>query len=426
MSAFNYRNGELYCENMKISGIAEKVPTPFYLYSSSAFVENFDKTDAAFADVPHTICFALKSNSNMTLLKMLAERGSGADVVSGGELYLALKAGFSPDKIVFAGVAKTDEQLKYAIETGVAAINVESEQELAVIQQIAEDVGKKANIALRVNPDIDIHGHPFISTGTSFNKFGIDWKKAPRIYAEALKNKPMVNMMGIHNHIGSMIFEMDYFKAAAQKLKELVLDLRSLGAPIRHIDIGGGLGVNYQTPLAMWVNGEKKAEAPTPQPKELTETILPILKPLDCEIFFEPGRSIVANTAALITQVVFIKNTRGKRFICVDTGMHHLIRPSLYDAYHEIVSLKEHKTSFLEADVVGPICESTDFLAQKRLLPPVVRGDYLAVMTAGAYGYSLATSYNGQRLPGEILVSNDTYRKIRRRQEYEDYLSLMA
>jgi len=426
MSYFNYQKDMLFCEGVNLAEVAQTVPTPFYLYSATGLVQNFEKYETALAGVPHTICFAMKSNSNRALLKLLAARGCGADVVSGGELYLALKAGFDPKKIVFAGVGKRDDELKDAIEAGVAAINVESPQELEVVQQIAQALGKPANVALRINPDIDVHGHPFISTGKSFNKFGIDWEAAPAIYENALKNMPMVKLMGIHNHIGSMIFNMEYFQAAAQRLQGLVDKLRKIGCPIMHVDIGGGLGVNYQTPLNMVVDGREVPEVPTPEPQELIRTILPILKPLNCEIFFEPGRSIVANTGILVTKVLYIKETRGKRFICVDSGMHHLIRPALYGAYHEVVALKQRRDAFSKADVVGPICESTDFLAQDRLLPQVTRGDFLGVMTAGAYGYSLATSYNAQPLPAEVLVSGDKFEVVRRRQNYDDFYHLMA
>lgn len=426
MSYFIYQNDTLFCEGVNLAEVAKTVPTPFYLYSANGLLQNFENYETALAGIPHTICFAMKSNSNLALLKLLAQKGSGADVVSGGELFLALKAGFNPKKIVFAGVGKRDDELKDAIEAGVAAINVESPQELEVVHQIAQGLGKQANVALRVNPDIDIHGHPFISTGKSFNKFGIDWEAAPAIYENALKNMPQVNLMGIHNHIGSMIFNMEYYKAAAQRLKSLVEQLRKMGCPIVHVDIGGGLGVNYQTPLTMFVDGREVAEVPSPEPLELIQSILPILKPLNCEIFFEPGRSIVANTGILVTKVLYIKETRGKRFICVDSGMHHLIRPALYGAYHEVVALNQRHDAFSNADVVGPICESTDFLAQDRLLPRVERGDLLAVMTAGAYGYSLATSYNAQPLPAEVLVSGDKFEVVRRRQKYTEFISLMA
>ena len=425
MDFFKYEHDELYCEQIKINSIAQSVKTPFYLYSQNALIDNYARYHTAFQGIPNTICYALKANSNLTLLKLLAERGSGADVVSGGELFIALRAGFSPDKIVFAGVGKTDEELQYAIETGIAAINVESVSELEVIHQIAKRINKKANVALRINPDIDVHGHPFISTGKAFNKFGIDWELAPQIYLDALKNKPMVNLVGIHNHIGSMIFNMDYYQAAAQKLVNLVQMLQSQGVPIQHIDIGGGLGVNYEQPISMYINGKLQPARPSSDPAILARTIIPIIKPLNCELFFEPGRSLIANAGVLISKVLHVKETRGNRFFCMDTGMNHLIRPSLYGAYHEVVPVQAHSESFEEADVVGPICESTDFLAQKRPLPLLKRGELIAVMTAGAYGYSLATSYNGQPLPAEVLADENHFRIIRKRQTYEDFFNLI-
>ena len=426
MSYFNYRNGELFCEDVKISDVISKVPTPFYLYSGSGLVENFERIDAAFGATDHTICYAMKANSNLTLLKKLAAKGCGADVVSGGELYLALKAGFDPEKIVFAGVGKTDEELTLAIETGIAAINVESPEELQTVQDLAAGLGKKANIALRVNPDVDVHGHPFISTGSAFNKFGIDWEEAAGLYARALKEMPNVNMMGIHCHIGSMIFNMDYYAATAQRLKKLVETLRNLGAPIKHIDIGGGLGVKYDQPMTMTIDGETRAEIVSPHPKELVETILPILEPLKCQIFFEPGRSIVANTGILVTRALFVKNTRGKRFISCDSGMHQLIRPALYGGFHFVAPVHENTGPYSDADVVGPICESSDFLAQDHPMPDVKRGDYLAVMTAGAYGFSMASTYNGHPLPPEIMVEKENFSQIRKAQTYEDLLTFMV
>jgi diaminopimelate decarboxylase len=426
MSYFHYQQENLYCEANKLIDLTREIPTPFYVYSQNGLITNYEKIAAAFSGTPHTICFALKANSNLTLLRLLAQRGCGADVVSGGELYLALKAGFKPEKIVFAGVGKRDDEIKFAIETGIAALNVESPHELEVVNQLATEVGKKVNIALRINPDVDVHGHPHISTGSAFNKFGIDWEVVPEIYAMALKTKPMLRMMGIHTHIGSMIFNMEYYQAAALRLKVLVEKLRQLGAPIEHIDIGGGLGINYQQPLTMMVDGVLKPEIPSPEPQGLTAMILPILEPLKCELFFEPGRSIVANTGALVTQVLFAKQTREKHFFSVDTGMHHLLRPALYGAYHEIVPLRQHTEKFIKADIVGPICESTDVLAKDRMLPVVTRGEYLAIMTAGAYGFSLASNYNGQPLPAEILINGSDHQIIRQRQRYDDLLLQMA
>jgi len=423
---FYYQTGNLYCEEAKLIEIARQEKTPFYLYSTQTLIDNFKKCETAFAAVPHTICLALKANSNLRLLKILAQQGCGGDVVSGGELYLALQAGIPPDKIVFAGVGKTDEEIEYAIQTGVAAINVESPHELDVINQIAQRLQKEAKVALRINPDIDIHGHPYISTGKAFNKFGIDWKLAPALYQELHHNQPLLKPVGVHCHIGSMIFEMAYYQAAAEKLKNLVTELRQSGIALEQVDIGGGLGVNYQQPLEMYQLPALQPQADTPQPESLAQAVLPILKPLACRLFFEPGRFLMASAGVLITKVLFVKETRGNHFICVDTGMHHLIRPALYEAYHAILPLTGPQKAVQTADVVGPICESTDFLAKQRLMPCVKRGDYLAIMTAGAYGYSLATSYNGQPLPAEILVKVDSYELIRRRQTYEDFLSLLA
>jgi len=422
MSYFFYSNGELFCEKININEIAQKVKTPFYLYSKNGLINNFKLIDRAFSEVNHTICFALKANSNMRLLKTLVRLGCGADVVSGGELFFALKAGFSPSKIVYAGVGKTDDEIQYAIETGIAAINVESEQELDVIHQIAKKVNQSANIAIRVNPDIDVHGHPYISTGKALNKFGIDIEKALDVY-ERTMNMPFIRPVGVHNHIGSMIFDLEFFRASAEKLKTFVNELNSIGIHIEHVDIGGGLGVQYEHPITRHIHGELVQVKASPDPGELGDKILPILKSLGCEIFFEPGRSMVANIGILVTKVLFTKESRGKKFIVVDTGMNHLIRPCLYGAYHEIVPLIESDGRFELADVVGPICESSDFLAQNRPMPAVDRGDLLAVMTAGAYGFTLASNYNAHPRPAEILVDGDTYHIVRERERYEDLLA---
>lgn len=426
MSYFHYQQDELFCEQVNLKNIVHEYGTPCYIYSQTGLIHNFKQIDAAFANYPHTINFALKANSNLTLLKLLARQGCGADVVSGGELFLARQAGFPPEKIVFAGVGKTDSELRLAIENDIAAINVESEEELTTIAQLAQGMDKKANVALRVNPDVDVHGHPFISTGAALNKFGIDWQIAPQLYLKARQTMPFINLVGIHCHIGSMIFDMDFYQAAASKLKTIVDQLQAAGIQLQHVDIGGGLGVNYEQPLDFMRDGVQQHEKPSPQPQTLVERILPIFAPLNCAIFFEPGRSIVANTSALLTQVQFVKETRGKRFISVDTGMHHLIRPALYGAYHEIVSFQATPGPWTPADVVGPICESADFLAQGRAMPTVKRGDLLAVMTTGAYGYSLASNYNSQLLPAEVLVKGQQFNVIRHRQKYPDLLRLMA
>lgn len=422
MSYFHYHNDKLFCEQLDINDLAQKIRTPFYLYSKNGLINNLKRIDQAFSEVAHTICFALKANSNMQLLKTLVAQGCAADIVSGGELFLALKAGFSPRKIVFAGVGKTDDEIQYAIETEIAALNVESEQELEVIHKIAQKVNRPAKIAIRLNPDIDVHGHPYISTGKALNKFGIDIERAHEVYKKAL-DMPFIEPVGVHNHIGSMIFNMDFFRASAEKLKSFVNELKSIGIEIEHVDIGGGLGVQYENPVTRHINSHLVIEKKSPEPDELAKKILPILKSLGCEIFFEPGRSMVANIGILVTRVLFIKETRGKKFIVVDTGMNHLIRPCLYGAYHEIVPLIEKEGQYELADVVGPICESSDFLAQNRPMPLVERGDLLAVMTAGAYGFTLASNYNAHPRPAEILVDSNTYYIVRERENYENLLT---
>lgn len=416
MNQFQYRNNGLFCENIKIETLAKKHGTPLYLYSKSMIIDNFKAMDAAFASVPHTICYAMKANSNFQILKLMASLGSGGDVVSGGELFLAQKAGIPADKIVYAGVGKTDAEIKYAIESGILAFNVESAQELEVIDQVAQQMSKKALVAIRINPDIDVHGHPYISTGKSINKFGIDIDVALDVFLAAHRMKG-IEIVGVHCHIGSQILNLEYYIAAAKKLFDFVKKLADHGIAIQHVDIGGGLGVHY--PDIIPEAAEKKGEA-VPSAAQLAQKVIDVLKPLNCEILFEPGRSIIGETAALITQVLYVKKSRDKNFIIVDAGMNDLIRPSLYDAYHQVVPLQKHEGVLEKSDVVGPICETGDFLAKDRNLPAVQRGDYLAVMTAGAYGYSLSSNYNSRPRSIEVWVDGDRDEVIREREKVED------
>lgn len=418
MNHFQYRNNDLFCENSQIETLAKKYSTPLYLYSKNMIIENFKATDQAFNAVPHTICYAMKANSNFQILKLMASLGSGGDVVSGGELFLAQKAGIPANKIVYAGVGKTDEEIRYAIESGILAFNVESEQELSVIDQVAQRLNKKAPVAIRINPDIDVHGHPYISTGKSINKFGIDINIALDVFLAAHRMKG-IEIVGVHCHIGSQILELEYYVAAAKKLFDFVQKLAEHGIDIQHVDIGGGLGVHY--PDIIPEAAEKQGEA-VPSPTELAGKVIEVLKPLNCEILFEPGRSIIGETAALITQVLYVKKSRDKNFIVVDAGMNDLIRPSLYDAYHQVVPLHKIPGQPILSDVVGPICETGDFLAKDRNLPAVQRGDYLAVMTAGAYGYSLSSNYNTRPRPIEVWVDGDRDEVIREREKVEDLM----
>ncbi len=418
MDYYTYQNGMLYCESVPVEELAKTYDTPLYLYSKNAVIEKYQKYDRAFAGIPHTICYALKANSNIRLLKLLASLGSGADIVSGGELYLALKAGIRPDKIVYASVGKRDAEIKFAMDSGIRAFNVESGQELEIIDAIAQSKGVRAPVAIRVNPDIDIHGHPYISTGKSINKFGIDIDTALNLFKRANEMRG-IRIDGVHCHIGSQILDLEYFVASARKLHRFVMDLRASGIEIRHVDIGGGLGANYKS-----IVSEKGTEpVAIPEPAELAAKVIPVLKPLNCEIYFEPGRSIIGEAGSLITEILFLKESRGKKFVVIDAGMNDLIRPSLYDAFHQIVPLRQTDGNRDMVDVVGPICETGDFLARDRRLPEVKRGDYLAVMTAGAYGYSLASNYNSRPRPAEVWVDGVKHELIREREKVESFLT---
>lgn len=418
MNRFAYWDQYLFCEDLSIEALAEKYGTPLYLYSKNMIVENYQAMDRAFSGVPHTICYAMKANSNFQILKLLASLGSGADVVSGGELLLALRAGIPAEKIVYAGVGKTDAEIEFAIDQGILALNVESEPELELVNQIALRMGQQAPVAIRINPDIDIHGHPYISTGKAINKFGIELDRAQQAFLRA-KELDGIDIVGVHCHIGSQILDLEYYVAAAKKLFEFVQWLREADIELQHIDIGGGLGVHYPDLISDY------AELPServPSPNELAEKVLSILKPLGYEILVEPGRSIIGETGALICKVLFIKKSHNKKFAVVDAGMNDLIRPSLYNAYHQIVPLRKRSNDWEIYDVVGPICETGDFLAKDRKLPRLERGDYLAIMTAGAYGYSLASNYNSRPRPIEVWVDRNHDQVIRNREKVEEWL----
>ncbi|MBN1153546.1 diaminopimelate decarboxylase [candidate division KSB1 bacterium] len=418
MDFFKYMNDKLYCENVSINDLVEQYGTPLYVYSKNAIINKFRKYDEAFKSVSHTICYALKANSNLHLLKLLANLGSGADIVSGGELFLAMKAGIKPEKIVYASVGKTDKEIWAAMDSGIKAFNIESWQELEVINEIAIGMHRRAPIAIRLNPDIDIHGHPYISTGKSINKFGINIEQAIDVFLKAARMKG-VRIDGIHCHIGSQIVNLDYFAAAAEKMAAFVQELEKHGIQVNHIDIGGGLGASYENFLIT----EGQETSRTPEPEQLAERVLGILSPLDKEIFFEPGRSIIGEAGALISEVLFRKESNGKKYVIVDAGMNDLIRPSLYNAYHQIVPSEKKKSSNEVVDIVGPICETGDFLAKDRELPHLDRGDFIAVMTAGAYGYSLSSNYNSRPRAAEVWIDDDRHQLIRARERYEDFLS---
>ncbi|MFZ5518961.1 MAG: diaminopimelate decarboxylase [Candidatus Zhuqueibacterota bacterium] len=418
MNLFRYQNNEFYCDEVKMADLAAEHGTPLYVYSKKMIVGNYQTIDKAFAPVNHVVCYAAKANSNFQILKLMASLGSGGDVVSGGELFLFLKAGIPANKIVYAGVGKTDEEIKYGIQSGILAFNVESIPELEIIDAIAQRMGRKAPVAIRVNPDIDIHGHPYISTGKSINKFGIDINQALEVFKQA-HGMAGIEIVGVHCHIGSQILNLEYYVATAKKLFNFVNQLRDEGIRIQHVDIGGGLGVHYPDLIPEYA---EPAEEAVPHPDDLARKVIEVLSPLNCEILFEPGRSIIAETGALMTRVLYVKESRDKKFIVVDAGMNDLIRPSLYGAYHQIVPLR-HDTSAREmADVVGPICETGDFLAKERMLPRMKRGDLLSVMSAGAYGYSLSSNYNTRPRPAEVWVDGASAEVIRERERVEDLL----
>lgn len=409
MHYFLYRGSELYCEDLPISRIAEEVKTPFYLYSHQTLTRHFRVFDEAFEDLPHLTCFAVKANANLAILNLFAREGSGFDVVSGGELYRALRAGADPQKIVYAGVGKDLEEIRYALEAGILMFNVESPQELKAIEGVAASLGTQARVALRVNPDVDPQTHPYISTGLKKNKFGFDIRSALQEYRVA-RQLPHLEIMGIHIHIGSQIVEIAPFRDAFDRVISFIAELKREGIAIRYLDLGGGLGIPY-----------KDEEPPTP--KDLAQALSSVASSLDCTFVLEPGRVIVGNAGILVTRVLYHKSTPEKHFLIVDAGMNDLIRPSLYGSYHGIqpvIRKGSSQPSSIIADVVGPICESGDFLAKDRRLPEVAPGELLAVMTAGAYGFTMSSNYNARPRVAEVLVKGSEYRVIRQRETYAD------
>jgi diaminopimelate decarboxylase len=406
MHFFEYKDRELHCEEIPITQIAQKVGTPFYLYSYKTLVRHFTVFNDAFKDIPHLVCYSAKANSNMALLRLFVNLGGGVDVVSGGELYRALKGGADPQRIVFSGVGKREDEIEYALGIGILMFNVESSQELQTINEIAGRIGKKAPVAIRVNPDIDPKTHPYISTGLKKNKFGIDILRAPTAYRLA-SQLPNLKIIGIDCHIGSQLVEVEPVIEALKKLKRLVGDLRKEGMGIQYLDLGGGLGITYED------------EEP-PHPVEYASTILDQIRGFDCTLILEPGRVIVGNAGVLVSKVLYTKENEEKRFVIVDAGMNDLVRPSYYGSYHQILPVKEENRDEIVADVVGPICESSDFLAKERKIPRLNPGELIVIMSAGAYGFSMSTNYNSRPRVAEVLVRNHQMFVIRKREDYED------
>jgi diaminopimelate decarboxylase len=406
MHDFHDIGPELYCEKVPVAKIAKAVGTPFYLYSHHTLASHFAAVDGAFAAVPHITAYAVKANSNLAILRLFAGLGGGADIVSGGELYRALKAGVPRDKIVFAGVGKSREEIGEALRAKILLFNVESAQELRAIDEVARKHKTRARISLRVNPHIDPKTHPYISTGLKRSKFGIDIDTALEHYKLAATLKG-VEVVGVHHHIGSQLTEVQPFVEAMARVLELVDRLNDHGIPIRYLDMGGGLGIPYQN------------EEP-PSPREMADAVLPLLRGRNVTLILEPGRVLVGNAGILVTKVLYTKEGEAKNFVVVDAGMSDLIRPSLYEAYHEIRPVVRTSRPPRVVDVVGPICESGDFLAQDRELPSCEPGDLLAVMSAGAYGFAMASRYNSRPFIPEVLVKGNRFVVIRTRETYRD------
>lgn len=407
MHSFQYQHDVLHCEGVSLDQLAKEHGTPCYVYSHETLVRHFQAVDSAFNAIPHIIAFAMKANSNLAILRLMASLGSGADIVSGGELYRALTAGIEPRKIVFAGVGKSVDEIRYALESNILMFNVESSAELQAINGVGASLDQKARVALRINPDIDPQTHPYISTGLKKSKFGIGAERALEEFRVA-SSLSHIDVVGVHSHIGSQLTQVTPFVDALKKIIALIESLRAEGYDIRYLNIGGGLGITYQN------------ESP-PHPNELSQAILPLLANLQCELIMEPGRVIVGNAGILLTRVLYTKETGVKRFVIVDAAMNDLLRPSLYEAYHDIRPVHQITGGARHhVDVVGPICESGDFLAKDRPLPDVKPGDLLAVMSAGAYGFTMASNYNSRPRVPEILVKDGETFVVRKRESYQD------
>jgi len=409
MHDFTYKNNELHCEKLKVSSIAKKVGTPFYLYSYKTLTDHFQKIKEAFKDVDPLICFAMKANDNMSVIKALSDQGAGFDIVSIGELKKALLVNADPQKIVFASVGKTEEEITLAIKSKILFFNVESLPELEEINRIAGKMKKMPQIALRINPDVDAATHARITTGTLKNKFGIDLKTALSILKNKKKYKNL-NINGLHCHIGSQITTIEPYIKALKKVTTFIQGCQKEGITIKTFNMGGGFGINYK---------DNKARTA----KQFAAKVLPLLKKCNVKIIIEPGRFIAGNAGIFVTQALYLKNNGVKKFLIVDGGMNDLARPSLYNAYHHIQPLKKISAKKARMDVVGPICESGDFFAKDRMLPIMKKGDLLAIMGAGAYGYVMASNYNVRRRPCEIMVKGNKFAVIKKRETFTDLIA---
>ena len=425
MHFFYYLHGKLHCEDVDLVRVAEKFGTPTYVYSAGTILDHLTRLNGALATLDHLICYAVKANSNRSILKLLADAGAGFDIVSGGELFRVLAAGGDPAKCTFAGVGKSPEEIEYALELGVYSFNIESESELEHIDRIAGAKNLRAPIALRANPDVDPHTHEYISTGSRENKFGVALGQLPAAYERAAEMRN-IDIIGVQMHIGSQIIEAAPFANAIKKLAPIVRELKSK-YPIKFFSIGGGMGIIYRRALesgsGKWWH-DHGGETSAFSIRDYADAIVPPLRELNLRILVEPGRFLVGNAGVLLARVSYIKKSGAKKFAIVDAGMNDLIRPALYHSYHEIVPVKETRSEReSKIDIVGPVCESGDFFALDREMPELHEGDLLAIMSAGAYGFVMASNYNSRRLPSEVLVRGDKFALIRQRQTWEDLAS---
>lgn len=406
MHDFKYVNDELYCEGVPVSRIAEDIGTPFYLYSTRTLTNHYRVFDRAFSGLRHIVCYSVKANSNVAILKLLVKEGAGVDIVSGGELYRALQAGVEPGKVVYSGVGKRVDEIEFALATDILMFNIESSEELMVIDRCAGRMKKKARIAVRINPDVDPRTHPHISTGLKENKFGVNIEKSLETYrwARTLGN---IEVVGVDCHIGSQVIQIEPFVDALKRLKKLMGLLEKEGVRIGYLDLGGGLGITYDQELP-------------PHPEEYGRAVKEVVKDTDVTVILEPGRVIVGNAGILVTRVLYRKQNENKNFVIVDAGMNDLIRPSLYGSYHALQPVVRKDREEFIADIVGPICESGDFIAKSRPVPKLEGGELLAVMSAGAYGFSMSSNYNSRPRIPEVLVNNESYYVIRKRETYAD------
>lgn len=426
MHGFSYKNGSLHCENVNIAALAEEHGTPLYVYSAGTILDHYRRLDAALGEIDHEVAYAVKANSNLSVLRLLANEGAGFDIVSGGELFRVIKAGGDPGMCTFAGVGKTRDEIVYALEQGIYSFNVESEEELRYLNEVAAELGMVAPAAVRVNPNVDAKTHKYISTGKSENKFGVDFERIEDLYQRAANELPNIKLRGLQMHIGSQLTSIAPFVEAVEKVSPMVARLKEKHA-IEFWSIGGGIGIIYEDSLLSgssdWWNSKSDEERPLTI-DQYGKELVPRLNKLGLKILLEPGRLIVGNAGALVTRCLYEKKGSAKTFKIVDAGMNDLIRPALYEGHHEIVPLVEPSSDDkVTVDVVGPICESGDFFCQNRELPDFQPGDAIALLSSGAYGFVMASNYNSRPFPAEVLVEEDTATVIRKRQTMDDLIA---